>query len=280
MIPPRYNMKILISNDDGIHAPGIQALYEALSPLGEVTVCAPLTQQSAVGHAITISDPIRVEEVFKDGAFFGYGVTGTPADSVKIAYDSIFDDPPDLVVSGINQGPNTGIAILYSGTVSAATEGAILGIPSMAISMGSFDAIHWETGAAVAVRLAANFDTSKLPPKTTLNVNVPNLPLEETKGYKLARMGESQFEDTFHKRQDPHGRTYFWMDGELRAQDEHPMNDVTLLREGYITLTPIGVDLTRDDVFPTLESWMPELRRSDTPVRRDHKDGHSCPTRS
>ena len=257
-------MRILISNDDGIHAPGIAALYEAVKDLGEIHVVAPSGEQSAVGHAITLSDPIKTRKVFKNGSFFGYAVGGTPADCVKLAVCALLDKRPDLVISGINLGPNAGISVIYSGTVSAATEGTILGIPSMAVSMNTFKDPHWETGARVARHLAQVIHDKGLPENTLLNVNVPNLPAGDVKGYAVTRMGRSRFVETFDRRTDPRGNVYYWMDGELEHLGDMNGTDLQALNNQYVSMTPIWFDLTHSDAIPHVKGWdlkWPALRR-------------------
>ena len=247
--------KILISNDDGIYAPGILALYDALCELGEITVVAPAGEQSAVGHAITLSDPIKTKQIQRNGSFFGYAVGGTPADCVKLAVCALLPEKPDLIVSGINLGPNTGISVIYSGTVSAATEGTVLGIPSIAISLGSYQEPHWETAARVAQQVVRHVLRVGLPPDTLLNVNVPNLPAAAIKGYRVTRMGRSRFVEKFDRRTDPQGNVYYWMDGELELLGDEGETDIIAVREGYISLTPIWFDLTHRDALPTFRQW-------------------------
>ena len=247
--------KILISNDDGIYAPGILALYDALCELGEVSVVAPAGEQSAVGHAITLSDPIKTKQIQRNGSFFGYAVGGTPADCVKLAVCALLPEKPDLIVSGINLGPNTGISVIYSGTVSAATEGTVLGIPSIAISLGSYQKPHWETAARVAQQVVRHVLRVGLPPDTLLNVNVPNLPAKKIKGYRVTRMGRSRFVEKFDRRIDPQGNVYYWMDGELELLGDEGETDIIAVREGYISLTPIWFDLTHRDALPAFRQW-------------------------
>ena len=181
---------ILVTNDDGIHAPGIQALVQSLKSIGTVTVVAPITEKSAVGHAITVSDPLRVTEVDHDGVFFGFAVNGTPADCVKIAVKCLLDRPPDLVISGINQGSNTATNVIYSGTVSAAAEGAIMGIPSMAVSLTSFTSKDFSYAGKVTCQIATEVLKKGLPPRTCLNINVPALPENEILDVLPARQGK------------------------------------------------------------------------------------------
>ncbi len=247
-------MRILVANDDGIHAPGIHALYHAVRDLGDVHVVAPHAEQSAVGHAITISNPIKCKPVDRDGHFFGHAVGGTPADCVKLAVYSLLPQRPDLVVSGINLGPNAGISVIYSGTVSAATEGTILGIPSMAISLATFTDPLWDTPARVARDLVPKLARHGLPPETLLNVNVPNIPFEQLKGYRVTRMGRSRFVEIFHRRTDPRNNVYYWMDGEMELLGDGAGTDIQALEEGYVSLTPIWFDLTHHRVLADFKS--------------------------
>lgn len=248
-------MKILLSNDDGIHAPGLSALREALRGLAEVHVVAPEAERSAVGHAITIYNPLKTKKIYKSGEFFGHAVDGTPADCVKLALSALLPEPPDLVVSGINLGPNAGISVLYSGTVSAATEGTILGIPSMAISMCTFKDPIWETAQHVAREMVMRLQSDGLPQDTLLNVNVPNVPLSELKGTRITRMGRSRYIETFEERSDPRGNLYYWMDGEMALLEDPADTDLQALEEGYVSLSPLGFDLTRHTALPHFEKW-------------------------
>jgi 5'-nucleotidase len=248
-------MRILLSNDDGIYAPGILALYQAVRDLGEVEIVAPDAERSAVGHAITLSDPIKTKRVMRDGQFYGYGVGGTPADCVKLAVCGLLQKRPDLVISGINLGPNAGISVIYSGTVSAATEGTILGIPSMAISLSTFKDPIWDTAARVARHLAGIVPEKGLPENTLLNVNVPNVPFDQLKGYAVTRMGQSRFVETFDRRTDPRGNAYYWMDGELERHGDSTDTDLEAIEQGFVSLTPIWFDLTHHAVLPRIRSW-------------------------
>ncbi|MCX7819532.1 MAG: 5'/3'-nucleotidase SurE [Kiritimatiellae bacterium] len=254
--------RILVTNDDGIHAPGIRELARALRPLGRVTIVAPDTERSAVGHAITLSDPIKMRAVRDDGRLVGYAVGGTPADSVKLAVCALLRRRPDLVVSGINLGPNAGIAVLYSGTVSAATEGTLLHIPSLAISLNTFDQPQWATAARAAAELANGLLRHPLPRGVLLNVNVPNLPWEQIRGYAPARMARSRFVEVFHRRRDPRGNLYFWMDGYLETDGPREGTDLKLLADGWITLTPVHFDLTHHRALTHLRRWCGRLNRS------------------
>lgn len=250
-------MHILLSNDDGIHAPGLSALYHAVKNLVSVTVAAPDSQMSAVGHAITISDPIKVNEVTTNDGMRGFAIGGTPADSVKVAVQALMSTPPDLVISGINLGPNAGISILYSGTVSAATEGSILGIPSIAISINTFKSPIWDTAARVARRLVEQIMRQGIPAETLLNVNVPNKPHDAIRGYRFATMGKSQYKEVFHRRSDPRGNTYFWMDGEMELAPGQSGTDVQALDDDFVSITPLCFDLTHHAMLNSLRNSFP-----------------------
>jgi 5'-nucleotidase len=245
-------MRILLCNDDGIAAPGLRALAQAIGKIAQITVVAPEFEQSAKGHAITISDPLRVTEHRIDSEFFGWAVNGTPADCVKIAIAALMDERPELIISGINQGSNTGINIIYSGTVSAATEASINDVPSFAISLTSYEYKDFSAAARFAVRLTEKFFTLGIPKGVFLNVNIPALPESEIKGIKLTRQGQANYEEIFHRRYDPRGRVYFWMDGERMAEEDDPNIDERAVRAGYISITPIHYDMTH---YPTLKKF-------------------------
>ncbi|HEX7127864.1 MAG TPA: 5'/3'-nucleotidase SurE [Thermodesulfobacteriota bacterium] len=248
-------MRILVSNDDGINSKGIRLLAAELRKLGEVTVVAPDAERSAVGHAITLSDPLRVKEVREDGELFGYAVNGTPADCVKIAINALLPEPPELVVSGVNLGANVATDIIYSGTVSAATEGTIMGVPSIAVSLNTFVNPDFQPAARFARLLAQEVHTRGLPQGTLLNVNVPNLPWDQIVGVVVVRQGRSRFVETFHKRIDPRNNTYYWQAGEMVVIEEGEDVDVAALRAGNITVTPIHYDLTNYAELENLKRW-------------------------
>jgi 5'-nucleotidase len=235
---------ILLTNDDGIHAEGLRKLKIAASKLGQVRIVAPQNEQSAVGHSITLYDPIKAQEVTKDGKFYGYGIGGTPADSVKLAVYSILRRPPDLVISGINNGSNLGINVLYSGTVSAATEAAILGFPAMAVSLGQKKDPPFDWALPQIERLGGWVLKNGLPRGVALNVNIPALPPEQIRGFKLTRQGLSKFRESFEQREDPRGNLYYWLAGEATAAETDDGVDVTAVREGYVSVTPLFYDLT------------------------------------
>ncbi len=240
------SQRILLTNDDGIHAMGLCALYEALHSKGfHVDVVAPDSERSAVGHAITLSDPIKIKEVYRLGDRFGWAINGTPADCVKIAVNALLEARPNVVVSGINRGSNTGINILYSGTVSAATEAAILGIPSIAVSVDSFSDKDYCFAAffmaELVSRLVKHEDRCK-----SLNVNIPAIPAHLIKGVKLVRQCNSPFKERFEKRVDPRGNIYYWQCSSEFDWKKAKGTDIYWLKKGYITVTPIKFDLTDD----------------------------------
>lgn len=248
-------LSILVSNDDGINAPGILALAQELKSVGDVTIVAPDKQQSAIGHAITVNSPLRVHKIEKNGAFFGYAVDGTPADCIKIAVRSLLPQLPDLVVSGINHGSNTAISVIYSGTVSAATEATILGIPSFAISLTTFATADFSVAAMFARKLAAMIVQKGLPKGTLLNVNVPAVPSSEIKGIMVTKQGKSIWNDEFESRRDPNNREYFWLKGELLELDSDDDIDQRAILNNKISITPIQYDLTDYKMFETMKQW-------------------------
>jgi len=246
---------ILISNDDGIYAPGIYALWEAMSEIGKTTVVAPNTEKSAVGHAITISDPIRIEEVKRSNGFKGYAVNGTPADSVKIAVKSIMKVKPDIIISGINAGANVGQSLLYSGTISAASEGTFLGIPSIAISLDALRDMDFSTSKVVAKKIVNKVLEHGMPNDTLLNVNIPKDVEGGIKGYQITHQGAIYFEDNFEKREDPRGRIYYWMTGDVKDTDIELESDGVAIKEGYVSITPLQLQMTNFDFIEKLNEW-------------------------
>jgi len=238
-------MKILLSNDDGIEAKGLKILASALEEHAELFIVAPDREQSAVGHAITIHDPLKVTERYHNEKLFGYAVNGTPADCVKLALCSIMEGPPDLLISGINQGANLGTDIIYSGTVSAATEGTLLGIPSIALSVDSYKrGARFDTAAKVAVELLKFIPKLDVPDGTLLNINVPDIGFEELKGRKFTCQGKTKFVEKYVKRIDPRGNTYYWIAGEVVEIEELDSADYSTVKNGYVSITPIHFDVT------------------------------------
>lgn len=238
---------ILVSNDDGIFSNGIKALAEVAAEFGEVKIVAPDRQQSAVGHAITIEEPLRSQNLKITDRFDGISVNGTPADCVKLAHGQLLDRKPDLVLSGINHGSNAGINILYSGTVSAATEGTILGYPSIAVSCTDYSLDADLSGCQEATRRVVKLVLEKgLPKGVTINVNAPAGPF---KGMSWARMADSRYVEEYEARKDPFGRPYYWLTGKFELLDEGTDADIRLLNEGFATVTPVQYDLTDYDLL-------------------------------
>jgi 5'-nucleotidase len=243
------NPPILLTNDDGIFAKGLESLVAVLGKKHALQVVAPEFEQSAVGHALTLTQPLRVKKIFKNGTFFGYGVNGTPADCVKIALHELIKPTPCLLISGINLGPNVGINVIYSGTVSAATEGAMMGITSMAVSFDSYQSRDFSTAARIVSSLVDVLLKSPLPKGVSLNVNIPDRPLSKIKGFRVVKQGTFRFRERFEKRIDPRENVYYWQTGILPPPEESPETDHALLSAGFVTLTPIQYDLTH---YPSL----------------------------
>ncbi len=249
-------MRILVTNDDGIDSPGIYALTHALRKIGEVIVVAPDRQQSAVGHALTVSSPLRATPFHRDGAMFGYAIDGTPTDCVKMAISTLLPEKPDIIVSGINHGTNTSINVLYSGTVSAATEGMMMGIRSMAVSLTSFDhTADMSIAADYACAVAKQLPHLQLPADTILNVNVPTVPRDMIKGVKITRLSKSMWNDHYERRTDPMGHDYFWINGQyITLDDDISDSDDMALKDNYVSITPIHYDLTNRAVMKHIVS--------------------------
>jgi 5'-nucleotidase len=245
----------LVTNDDGITSPGLHALYDELKRLDRVIVVAPDAERSAVGHAITVTTPLRVQEFRRGEEMMGFATNGTPADCVKIAVRALLDPPPDLVVSGINRGSNMGTNVIYSGTVSAATEARILGIPSLAISLDTRGNADWTYAATIGRRLAAQVLEHGLPPRVLLNVNVPNLPASRIRGLKVTRQGDSRFVEGFVVRKDPRQEPYYWLTGSYEVDDDDPETDGWAVANGYVSVTPISFDLTAHAARAELARW-------------------------
>jgi 5'-nucleotidase len=237
---------ILLTNDDGIFAPGLQALHEELRLLGEVAVVAPDSEQSAVGHSITLINPLRVKKVTLKGGGQGWAVSGTPADCVKIALAELLPEAPELVVSGINLGPNVGINVLYSGTVSAATEASILGIRGLALSLNSYSPNADFAAAARLARetLARLRDWAGWHNGVCLNVNLPALPPDRVKGLKFTRQDVGPLVEHFERRVDPREHVYYWLAEINERRDPDPETDYGALAAGFVSVTPLRHDLT------------------------------------
>ncbi|AGY56508.1 5'/3'-nucleotidase SurE [Gloeobacter kilaueensis] len=251
-------MRILVSNDDGILAQGIRILANTLFEAGHaVTVVCPDRERSATGHALTMHKPLRAEpfgDLFAPG-LAAWAVNGTPSDSVKLGLDALLGEKPDLVISGINRGPNLGSDVLYSGTVSAAMEGAIEGLPSIAVSLAGRSHLDFLPAARFVCRLVRALSLRPLAETFLLNVNVPALPESEILGSRVCRLGMRRYRDQFIERTDPRGATYYWLAGEVIESAEAADSDVVAVREGYIAITPLKYDLTYEPGLGQLESW-------------------------
>ncbi len=237
-------MDIVLTNDDGIWAVGLRALYSELLKAGhKVTVVAPLTEQSAVGHAVTLSSPLRVKEVNQNN-FQGYGISGTPVDCVKIALGTVLSFEPDLLISGINSGANVGVDILYSGTVAAATEAALAGIPALAVSIDEFRPVNLDPQAEYVAGFIQDIDWPRIPRRRVLNLNFPKCPLDQTRGLRICPQTQAVYEDWYDKRIDPRGGPYYWLCGEILPQNLETDSDRSLLSQDFLTLTPLTFDFT------------------------------------
>ena len=250
-------MRILLTNDDGIQAEGIQVLAAHLSDTNDVFVAAPERERSATGHGITMHKPLRVTEVkMKYYQGTGMAVSGTPADCVKLAVEELMDEPPDLVVSGINCGANVGMDILYSGTVSAAIEGMLSGYKSIAVSLDTdTDFPDFEGAARFTTKLTQVLFSNDLPPKALLNVNVPGVSWDEIKGVVVTKLGNRKYVDAIERREDPRGRPYFWLSGHIDDRGSAPDCDNTALKNKYISITPVQFNLTNSAIIDLVARW-------------------------
>ncbi len=237
-------MRILLTNDDGILADGLFALYEELKGDFDLSIVAPEVEMSATGHAISLSTPLRVRQFKRRGVFFGHGVSGTPADCVKIGVQEILAHRPDMIISGINMGSNVGINLLYSGTVSAATEGAFLGIPSVAISLNTKIDPDFGFAARFSRRIIEFIVEQGLGEGTALNVNIPAIPEDQIRGISFTTQDLVRQRDVFEKRNDPRGNVYYWLASETPVEESLPDTDLMALAENRISITPITFDLT------------------------------------
>ena len=250
-------MKILLSNDDGYHAQGIRVLRSKLADLAEVTVVAPDRNRSGASNSLTLDMPLRVLEI-EPGL---YCVQGTPTDCVHLAITGLFDFEHDMVVSGVNDGANLGDDVLYSGTVAAAIEGRFLGLPTLAISLCTHpgSGAHFDTGAAVAHRLIAEMLERRLDNSLILNVNVPDVPLEALRGFRATRLGYRHRSEPVIPARDPRGRPVYWVGPAGAQQDAGPGTDFHAVAEGYVSITPLQIDLTRHAALAPLQSWLERL---------------------
>ncbi len=248
-------MRILITNDDGIHAAGLLSLRQALAPLGEVVAIAPERPRSACGHAITLHKPLRVVPVKMADGGEGFASNGTPVDCVALGTSEHLGGPPDLVVSGINLGPNLGVDMIYSGTVAAAMEAAICGLPSFAISVASYHGNDFGAAAEFAAVLAGELLKGRLPRGAFLNVNVPAVPKAEIAGVAFTRQGPVRYDNRIERRTDPRGGHYYWLTGERVNHGDGPGSDVDAVLHHLVSVTPVRLDLTSESALEKLSDW-------------------------
>lgn len=246
-------MRILLSNDDGYRAQGLEALASALKGLADITIIAPDRNQSGASHSLTLNTPLRVG-VAENNMYF---VNGTPTDCVHLALTGFLDAEPDMVVAGINHGANLGDDVLYSGTVAAAAEGRFLGLPSIAVSLVGEDPRHFETAGRALRILFERLDSASLPADTTLNINVPDLPYSELQGFKATRLGYRHRSEPVIESHDPKGRPVFWVGAPGSGQDAGPGTDFHAVENGYVSVTPLQFDLTRHSDVEDLATWLP-----------------------
>ncbi|MCC7084388.1 MAG: 5'/3'-nucleotidase SurE [Pirellulales bacterium] len=247
-------MQILLTNDDGIYAPGLAAMERALRKLGDVAVVAPATEQSGVGHSITFLTPLVVKEIFDGPRRRGWAVEGSPADSVKIGIFEYCPKRPDLIVSGINGGLNAGINVLYSGTVAAAIEGAFFRITSIAVSLEYDEQAQFDKAADIAIWAIEKILAHQGPQPQLYNLNIPTSALDGEVQLKIVPMGVQPYADKFEKRTDPRGRSYFWAAGEYPPLLDGE-TDLSALKKGFVTLTPLHYDMTKDAMLADMRNW-------------------------
>jgi 5'-nucleotidase len=251
-------VRILLTNDDGVYAPGLRALRKELQQVGEVTVVAPAGEQSAVGHSITLLTPLVVQEVLdEDNRPMGWAVEGRPADCVKLALLELLPEPPDLVVSGLNAGSNAGINVLYSGTVAAAVEGSFFHCTSIAVSLEYTKPkpLDFPRAAGLARRVIEQLVAQRPPDGSLFNVNIPSFDKGPIRGVRCVPQNVAAYKESFDRRVDPRGRVYFWSGPDFSCPDPHPDTDVAALNEGYITVTPLQFNLTHAAQLERMRGW-------------------------
>jgi 5'-nucleotidase len=249
-------MKILVSNDDGVYAPGIRALATEMSAIADITVVAPDRNRSGASNSLTLTRPIRVKKL--DNGY--YSVEGTPTDCVHLALTGFLDSGVDLVVSGINEGANLGDDILYSGTVAAAMEGRYLGFPAIAFSIAGENIQYYDTAAAIARQLVSKLRANMLPSQTILNVNIPDLPLDNIKGIEVTRLGTRHRAEPTIKEYDPRGRPIYWIGPSGSQADAGPGTDFYAITQGFVSITPLSLDMTHYKVFDKLTNWVDSIK--------------------
>jgi len=248
-------MQILLTNDDGIYSPGLAALERELARMGDVCVVAPATEQSGVGHSITYLTPLIVKEVFDGQRRRGFALEGSPADCTKLGITELCPKPPQLVVSGINAGLNVGINVLYSGTVAAAIEGAFFNLTSIAVSLEYDEHADYAKAASLAVRVIERIAAREEAKNELFNLNIPTEALTNYRGVKIVPMGKAHYGNQYLKRADPKGRPYYWATGEPDPLPTDHMTDLTAIRQGYITVSPLHFDLTKHSKLEQMQGW-------------------------
>ena len=248
-------MKVLLTNDDGIHAQGLWALYNRFVDAHHVSVVAPDRERIAIGHAITLNQPLRAIRVSLNGGYSGYAVNGTPADCIKLAIAEILPARPDVVVAGINPGANVGANLNYSGTVAAAKEAALGGAIGIAVSIEGQNADYYDDAALFVTHLCDTVCTKGLPFGMFLNVNIPNRPLKQIAGVRISRQGVGLLSEYVEKRRDPRNRTYYWQGRDMQSFGEDPEIDGAALGQNFISITPVKCDMTDYHVLEDLRSW-------------------------
>lgn len=248
------NIKIFLTNDDGIHASGLLSLNDALSDLYDIRIVAPDKERSAVGHGITLHEPVRAHKVDINGTV-SHALSGTPVDCIKFGLIELFSDKPDMVISGINPGANTGVNLNYSGTVAAAREATLYGIPSIAVSISSPEPDYYEEAASFIAQLTNTILKRKLPPGTFLNINIPNEPMARIKGIRLCHQDTTFPEEYFEKKTDPRNHPYYWQGAVDPPDMINPEVDSAAIADSHISITPIKCDMTDNDMIEELKAW-------------------------
>ncbi|MEI8049129.1 MAG: 5'/3'-nucleotidase SurE [Bacteroidota bacterium] len=247
---------ILITNDDGIHAPGLRFLIETIKPLGDILIVAPDKPQSAMGHAVTIQQPLRLHLIAETPGYREYSSNGTPADCVKLGEKVILHGKPDLIVSGINHGSNASINVLYSGTMAAVIEGAMENVPSIGFSLNDYShSADFSHCGTIITSVATNVLAKGLPDGVCLNVNIPALNGSPIKGIKVTKQAKAFWDENFDERKDPHKRDYYWLRGDFVNLDEGEDNDHWAINNNYVSIVPIQIDLTAHHMIAALKNW-------------------------
>ncbi len=244
-------MEILVTNDDGIRAEGITVLADTVRDFGEITMVAPSSQQSATSHAITLHNPLRIEEVEMNR----HAVSGTPTDCVLLSVNGLLDAKPDIVLSGVNHGPNMGADVTYSGTVAAAVEGTLLGVPSLALSLAGRGDLQFDTPRRFIPYILRKFLEDPPPPLTYWNVNFPNIPPDDVKGVAVTQLGNRIYQDTVVRKIDPRGKPYYWIGGDEPTADLDKGTDFRALHDGFISITPLHLELNHYESIARMRTW-------------------------